>query len=181
MHQPNKLPTLKDSPTATRGSRLSKTQDPKSLAAKPTSSVSTTVGINQLQQQRVRQLPSRAPAPVWLKSLIAAQKVSMVLFGSVFGLSSIVYGYTMHTQTTWRTQQEQLRRWQHQERQQGVMNENLKQELAKRAEAKGSGLVAPTPQMSVFVHGAPLRQPKTLPTTAQALKPIPPAKIPSGY
>ena len=181
MHQPNKLPTLKDSPTVTRGKRLRQPQDPESLAAKPTSSASTTVGINYLQQQRVQQLPSPEPAPVWLKSLIAAQKVSMVLFGSVFGLSSIVYGYTMHTQTTWRTQQDQLRRWQNQEHQQGVMNENLKQELAKRAEAKGSGLVAPKPQMAVFVHGAPLRQPKTLPTTAQALKPIPAAKIPSGY
>ena len=181
MHQPNKLPTLKDSPTANRGNRPPKQQSKKSLAAKPAPSASTIVGVNHLQQQRIRQLPSRAPAPVWLKSLLAAQKVSMVIFGSVFGLSSIVYGYTMHTQTTWRTQQEQLRRWQNQERQQGLMNENLKQELAKRAETKGSGLVAPTPQMSVFVQGAPPRQLKTLPTTDQALKPIPAAKIPSGY
>ncbi len=87
----------------------------------------------------------------------------------------------MHTQTTWRTQQDQLRRWQSQERQQGVMNENLKQELAKTAEAKDSGLVDPKPQMAVFIHGAPPRQPKTLPTTVQAPKLIPAAKIPSGY
>ena len=87
----------------------------------------------------------------------------------------------MHTQTTWRTQQDQLRRSQNQERQQGVMNEKLKQDLAKRAEAKESGLVAPKPEMAVFIHGAALRQPKLLPTTAQAPNPIPPSKIPSGY
>ena len=181
MPQPKKLPNPNHARAVTRGKRHPKQQAKKSLAAKPAPSASTTVGVNQLQQPRVQQLPRRAPAPVWLKSLLAAQKVSMVLFGSVFGLSSIVYGYTMHTQTTWRTQQEQLRRWQNQERQQGVMNENLKQELAKRAEAKDSGLVAPTPQMAVFVQGAPPRQPKTLPTTAQAPKLTPVAKIPSGY
>jgi hypothetical protein len=130
---------------------------------------------------QVRQLHRHNPAPVWLKSLLAAQKVSMILFGSVFGLSSIVYGYTMHTQTTWRTQQDQLRRWQNQERHQGVMNENLKQVLAKTAEAKGSGLVDPKPQMAVFVHSASPRQPKPLPAMAKAPKPIPVSKIPSGY
>ncbi len=86
----------------------------------------------------------------------------------------------MHTQTTWRTQQDQLRRSQNQERQQGVMNEKLKQDLAKRAEAEGSGLVAPEPQMAVFVQSAAPRPPKR-PTTAQAPKPIPVSKIPSGY
>ncbi|MCY7367479.1 MAG: hypothetical protein LH474_04930 [Chamaesiphon sp.] len=180
MHQPNRLPNLNDSHAVTRGSRLPKQQAKKSLASKPAPSQSTTIGVNHLQNQRVRQLPRHAPAPVWLKSLLAAQKVSMVLFGSVFGLSLIVYGYTMHTQTTWRTQQDQLRRSQNQERQQGVMNEKLKQDLAKRAEAEGSGLVAPEPQMAVFVQSAAPRPPK-LPTMAQAPKPIPVSKIPSGY
>jgi hypothetical protein len=176
MHQPNRLPNLNDSPTATRGSKLYK-----SPASKPAPSTSTKVDVNHLQQQQVRQLPRRHPAPLWLKSLLTAQRVSMILFGSVFGLSSIVYGYTMHTQTTWRNQQDQLRRWQKQERQQGVMNEKLKQDLAKIAEAKGSGLVAPKPQMSVFIHGAAPRQLKPLPTTAQTPKPTPVSTVPSGY
>jgi hypothetical protein len=180
MHQPNRLPDFNDSRAFTRGGGLRKQRTKKSLAAKPAPSTPVT-GTNDLQQQQVRQLPHHHPAPVWLKSLLAAQKVSMVMFGSVFGLSLIVYAYTMHTQTTWRTQQEQLRRWQNQERQQGVMNETLKQDLAKTAEAKGSGLVAPKPQMAVFVHGAPPRQPKPLPTTAQAPKQTPASKIPSGY
>lgn len=180
MHQPNKLPDPINSRTVTRGSGL-RTQRDRISSASNASLKSTTVGVDRFQQQQVRQLHSHVPAPVWLKSLLAAQKVSMLLFVIVFGLSSIVYGYTMHTQTTWRTQQDRLRRWQNQESQQGVMNENLKQELAKTAEAKGSNLVDPKPQMVVFVHGAPLRQPKSLPAKAQAPKPMPASKIPSGY
>jgi hypothetical protein len=176
MHQPNRLPDLKDShPVNPRGG-LRQQRGKKSLASKPAPSKSTTVSAN----NQVRQLPSYAPAPVWLKSLLTAQKVSMILFSSVFVLSSIVYGYKMQTQTTWRTLDEQSRRWYNQERQQGVMNETLKQELAKTAEAKGSGLVAPKPQMAVFVHGASPRQPKSLPATAVP-KPMPATKVPSGY
>lgn len=181
MHQPNRLPSPTDSLTVTRGNELRTQRDRTSSASKSASSKSTTVGVNRLQQPQVRQLHSHAPAPVWLKSLLTAQKVSMLLFIGVFGLSSIVYGYTMHTQTTWRTQQDRLRRWQNQEHQQGVMNENLKQELAKTAEAKGSSLVDPKPQMSVFIHSAPSRQLKPLPAKAQAPKSIPASKIPSGY
>lgn len=181
MHQPNRLPDFKDSRAFDRGSGHRNRQNSTSLASKPAPSKSTKVGVNHLQQQQVRQLPTHVPAPVWLRSLLAAQKVSKILFGSVFGLSLVVYGYTMHTQTTWRTQQEQLRRWQSQERQQGVMNENLKQELAKIAESKASGLVDPKPQMAVFIHTAPARQPKLLPAKAQAPKPMPGSQTPSGY
>jgi hypothetical protein len=181
MHQQNRLPDLNDSRPVTRGGGLRKQRDKKALASKPAPSKSKPVDGNPLEQQQVRQLPHHHPAPVWLKSLLTAQKISMILFCSVFGLSSIVYGYTMHTQTTWRTQQDRLRRWQNQERQQGVMNEKLKQDLAKTAEAKGSGLVAPKPQMAVFVHGAAPRQPKSLPVKAQDRKSTPLSKIPSGY
>jgi hypothetical protein len=180
MHQPNRLPDLNDSRAAIRGSGLRNRQNPTSPTSKPAPPRSTTIGVNRLQQQ-VRQLHTHVPAPVWLRSLLTAQKASKILFGSVFGLSLVVYGYTMHTQTTWRTQQEQLRRWQNQERQQGVMNENLKQELAKIAESKGSGLVDPKPQMAVFVYSAPSRQPKPLPAQVQAPKSLPASKTPSGY
>jgi hypothetical protein len=179
MHQPNRLPDLNNSRKVSRGSEVRKQQGQKSLASKPAPPKSTAVNTNNLQQQQVRQLHSHVPAPVWLKSLLAAQKVSMILFGSVFGLSSIVYGYTMHNQTTWRTQQDQFRRWQNQERQQGVMDENLKQDLAKTAETKGSGFIAPKPELNVFLHGASPRQPKSLP--APASNPTPVSKVPSGY
>ena len=87
----------------------------------------------------------------------------------------------MHTQTTWRTLEDQLRRGHNQERQQGIMNENLKQELATTAASKASGLVDPKPQMAVFIPAAPLRQPKSLPAQAQTPTSPPVSKVPSGY
>jgi hypothetical protein len=134
----------------------------------------------QLQPEpQIRQL--RQPDPAWLKSLLALQRVSFVVFGSIFGLSSIVYGYTMHTQNTWRSQQDQLRRWQNQERQQGVMTEKLNQQIAKTAEEKDSGLINPKPSRSVFVNSATPRSPKPLPLKSPAPTSSPISKIPLGY
>jgi hypothetical protein len=133
------------------------------------------------QQRQVKPKPPSYLAPLWLKSLVALQKISLVLFVSLFGLSSIVYGYTMHTHTTWRSQQDRLRRWQNQERQQAVMNENLKQQLAQTAEHKDSGLVAPKPAQMIFIHSAPPRQPKPLPNSTPSPQPNPASKLPVGY
>jgi hypothetical protein len=148
----------------------------------PTSKKSSAVKTPQPRQRRQvkPKLPSH-PSPLWLKSLLALQKISLVLFVSVFGLSSIVYGYTMHNHTTWRSQQDRLRRWQNQERQQAVMNENLKQQSAQKAEHKDSGLVAPKPAQMVFIHSAPPRQLKPLPNTIPSPQPTPGSQIPLGY
>ena len=167
MHQPN----FKQAPPARS----------KTLRRSPaTTKKSSAVGTNPLQPQ-IRQLPDHQPAPLWLKSLKIGQKISMVLCVSVFGLSSIVYGYTMHTQTTWRSQQDQWRRWQNQERELGVTNENLKQSEAKAAEDQKSGLVELKPHLAVFIHSAPPRSPKQLPNPPQSSQPTPTSKIPAGY
>jgi hypothetical protein len=133
------------------------------------------------QQRKVKAKPPSYLVPFWLKSLLALQKISLVLFVSVFGLSSIVYGYTMHTHTTWRSQQDRLRRWQNQERQQAVMNENLKQQSAQAAEDKNSGLVSPKPERMIFIHSEPLRQLKPLPNSTPSPQPTPISKLPLGY
>ncbi len=176
MHQPHRLSNSNHSGTINREGALRQPRNQKSAPSK-----SMAVSDSNLQQQRVRQLRTHASIPVWLRSLLAAQKVSKILFVGVFGLSLVVYGQTMHTQTTWRTSEDQLRRWNKQERQQGIMNENLKQELAKTAESQGSGLVAPKPEMAIFIQGAPPRQPKSLPDQTQAPKPTPVSQVPSGY
>jgi hypothetical protein len=152
-------------------------------AAKSRSPKSAVIAAPNLPQQppvqQIRQL--HHPNPAWLKSLFALQRVSLIMFGSIFGLSSIVYGYTMHTQSTWRSQQDQLRRWQNQERHQGVMIENLNQDAAKTAEDKDSGLVNPKPHLAVFVNSATPRPPKPLPSSSPASTATPVSKIPLGY
>jgi type II secretory pathway component PulM len=104
----------------------------------------------------------------------------MLLFTSAIGLSAIVYGYTVHTQDLWKSQYQQLKRLRTQENQQAVMNENLKQVLAISAQNADSGLVSPSPNLSVFIPSAPLRPLKPLPTQSAApatLKSI----LPGGY
>jgi hypothetical protein len=154
----------------------------RSSGSKRPPSRSNVVELNQIrQQQQVRQLPQHnSVPPVWLKSLLMLQQGSLVLFCSIFGLSSIVYGYTVYTQDTWKSQHGQLKRLQKQERQQGVMNENLKQQMAKIAEQPGSGLVATTPDKIVFIPSAPQRPNKSLPTP-QSPQQTPASKLPVGY
>jgi hypothetical protein len=130
-----------------------------SPAAKSRSPKSVAIAVKPPQQQQtqpVRQF--HHSEPVWL-----------------------MYGYTMHTQNTWRSQQDQLRRWQDQERQQGVMTEEINQQEAKKAEAKGSGFVNPKPNLSVFVNSATPRPPKPMPSQKPSPTSTPVSKIPLGY
>lgn len=131
-----------------------------------------------VKPSQVRHLPSRTAAPVWLKSLLTMQKGATVLFGIVFGLSAVVYGYTIQTQGTWRSQHGQLKRLQHQERQQSIITENIKQGLAKTAAEPKSGLVEPNPEQMVFIPSAPQRPIKPLPTQSPQTMP---AATPTGY
>jgi hypothetical protein len=136
------------------------------------------VDLHHISQAKVSQLPQ--PLPTWLKSLLTIQRGTSILFGSVFGLSIIVYGYTVYTQDLWKRQHGQLQRLQTQERQQGVMDENLKHQLAEAADKPDSPLVSPTPKQIVFIAPAPLRPTKPVSTRATA-KTAPVPKAPLGY
>jgi hypothetical protein len=151
------------------------------LTSKRSQTRSPLVGSNQSPpQQQISQLLQPPVAPVWLKSLLTIQQGSLIVFASLFGLSVIVYGYTVYTQDAWRTQHGQLRRLQSQERQQGVMNENLKHELAQAAEQPESGLVAPSPDRIVVIPSAQPRPTKSLPTPPVS-QPIQKSQLSRGY
>lgn len=141
---------------------------------------SNVVGLNHPQRQQVRQFNHQNSIPVWLQSLLTIQRVAKIAFASIFGLSLIGYGYTVYTQDVWKQQHGQLRRLQVQERQQGVMNENLKQQMAKSAEDPQSELVPPDPTQILFVPSAPPRLTKPLPAPASA-QTSPTSQPPSGY
>jgi hypothetical protein len=181
MNRSHKLPHVKNPRSGLLAGKPR--QERNGAAAKSRSPKSAVIAATNLPQQppaeQLKQL--HHPDPAWLKSLLGLQRVSLIMFGSIFGLSSIVYGYTMHTQSTWRSQQDQLRRWQNQERHQGVMIENLNQQIAKTAEEKESGLVNPKPHLSVFVNGAAPRPPKPLPSNSPTPTTTPVSKIPLGY
>ncbi len=189
MYQPNLPPDDEHWQTSTRSRQQRRhlsvahqdNSQNSSASTQPTTRA-TVVGTKHVrQQQQVRQLPQPDQSvPVWLKSLLTIQQGSMVLFCSTIGLSSIVYGCTVYTQDTWKDQYGQLKRLQTQERQQGVMNENLKQQMAQAAEQPDSGLIAPNPERMVFIPSAPQRPTKSIPIP-QLRQPAPASKPPSGY
>jgi uncharacterized protein HemX len=126
--------------------------------------------------QRVRQINHHRSVPAWLRSLLTLQRGATIVFGLVFGLSAIGYGYTVYTQDVWKQQHRQLKQLQTQERQQGVMTENLNHQQALAAEHPKNNLLPPDPKKIVFVPSAPLRPNKPLPATNQMTS-VPP----SGY
>jgi hypothetical protein len=157
----------------------------RSLGKSSTSSrlptTSNVVELNNIRQkQQVKQLPRNNSIPAWLKSLLTIQKTAVVVASSVLGLSVILYAYTVYTQNSWQHQYGQLKRLQKQERQQGVMNENLKHKMAQWADIPGSGLVASSPERMVFIPSAAQRSTKAQPTS-QLPKMSPISKLPLGY
>jgi uncharacterized protein HemX len=130
--------------------------------------------------ERVRQIDRHRSVPGWLRSLLTLQRGATILFGLVFGASALGYGYTVYTQGVWKQQHRQLKQLQTQERQQGVMNENLKHQLAIAAEQPKNNLQPPDPKQIVFIPSAPLRPSKPLPTPSSASI-SPQSSPPAGY
>jgi hypothetical protein len=152
---------------------------PGSSAASPSDPSLNVAKPSQTRSPQVRQFAPNA-TPAWLTSLMTIQRGTLILFTSAIGLSAIVYGYTVHTQDLWKSQYQQLKRLRTQETQQAVMNENLKQELAISAQKSDSGLVAPSPDRSVFIPSAPLRPLKAVPIPPSASATLK-SKLPAGY
>ena len=132
------------------------------------------------QRQPVIKSLQQNSVPVWLQSLLKVQRGAQILFGGILGLSLIVYGYTVYTRDLWKQQHEQLTRLQNQERQQGVMNENLKHKLAIDAEQPLNGLENPDPQKIIFITGAPQRPAKS-PSANLTPQPALESQQPMGY
>jgi hypothetical protein len=128
---------------------------------------------------RIRQINYHRSIPAWLRSLLTLQRGARILFGLVFAASALGYGYTVYTQSVWKQQHRQLKQLQTQERQQGMMTENLKHQLAIAAEQPTNNLQSPDPKQIVFIPSAPLRPTRPLPTTTATTSPK--ASPPSGY
>ncbi len=140
------------------------------------------VELNHVSQVRskVSQLPPPHSAPVWLRSLLTIERGAAALFVSVFGLSIVVYGYTVHTQNSWKQQYGKLNRIDLQERQQVVMDANLKHQMAEAAELDPKNFEAPDPKKVAFIPSVAPRPTKSDPKPTK-FKVSPAPKLPLGY
>ncbi|MBW4619041.1 MAG: hypothetical protein KME17_06745 [Cyanosarcina radialis HA8281-LM2] len=113
----------------------------------------------------------------WQRSLLVAQRSSLLLSLCLISLMLGVYAWTVYIQQMWSKEYRQLENLQRQERQMTAANEALKNQLAKTAENPHSGLVPPSLANNIFVPSAPQRQ--LAPKSAAVPPPIP--KKPLGY
>jgi hypothetical protein len=134
------------------------------LVVPPTTSSSTSIANS----------PRMTP---WQRSLLVAQRSSLLLSLCLISLMLGVYAWTVYLQQIWSKEYRQLENLQRQERQMTAANEALKSQLAKTAENPQSGLVSPSLANNIFVPAAPQRQ--LAPKSAAVSSPIP--KKPLGY
>jgi hypothetical protein len=152
--------------------------DEKSVTAKISHPNSNVIGVNRRQPRAVSQLPQHH-SPAWLKSLLAIQRGSLILFGGTIGLSALIYGNTARTQDLWKSQHQKLQRLQAQESQQALMTENLKQQLVETTQKPASGFVDPSSTQIVFIPTP--QRPTKAPAPAQSPAPVFKSKLPLGY
>lgn len=124
-------------------------------------------------------IPSSQLTGGWQRTLLWAQRGSLVASASLIALMLGVYAWTVYIQQMWSKEYRQLENLQRQERQMTAANESLKNQLAKTAENPSSGLVPPSLTNNIFLPSAPQRQ--LAPKSPAIAPPMPIAKKPLGY
>ncbi len=131
---------------------------------------------NNLREMSLR---DKQAAPPWLRTLVRAQRSSSVITFLLFALTLTVYAWTVYNQQRWAQDYHKLENLQRQERQMTAANEVLKNQLAQQAENPSTGLVAPSPENTIFMSPAPQRPLTT--ASPQHAVPQPSPKAPLGY
>ncbi len=101
--------------------------------------------------------------PLWLRLLIQAQRGSLIVAFILVTATLVVYGSTVYTQQLWSKEYRKLKTLTRNEREMIATNESLKNQLALQAERPGSGLVAQTPDSTIFLQPA-LQRPALSPS-----------------
>ncbi len=129
----------------------------------------------------VQMMPSSSGMPLWLRSLLEAQKASSILTVVLVGACLSVYGFTVYSQEKWQEESSKLNSLRRDERQLIAANETLKNQIAKLADRPESGLVQPNPSQMLFLQPAPKRTPPASASHSRPALPQDPDPSPIGY
>ena len=99
-------------------------------------------------------VPNSGSLPLWLLRWQTFQRYSSITAFLLVITNLIVYGWTVYSQQLWSQNSRKLQELQRQERQITTTNEVIKNKMAKEAEKPAAGLVAPTPDRTIFVSPA---------------------------
>ncbi|MEG3958077.1 hypothetical protein [Microcoleus sp. herbarium2] len=127
-------------------------------------------------------LPPRQPQPVWLRSLLQAQRASSVVAVMLLGGALSLYGLTVYGEQRWNQDYQKLETLRLQEQQLSAASEVLKHQLAKEAQNPETGLAPQNPGNTIFLQPAPeTRSPLAAPNSEPALKNRAGVQTPLGY
>ena len=127
-------------------------------------------------------LPPRQQQPVWLRSLLQAQRASSVVAVMLLGGALSLYGLTVYGEQRWSQDYQKLETLRLQEQQLTAASEVLKHQLAKEAQNPETGLAAQNPGNTIFLQPAPeTRSPLAAPNSEPVLKNRAGVQAPLGY
>ena len=142
------------------------------------------------EQAQVRQsasvlkvMPARQQQPVWLRSLLQAQRASSVVAVMLLGGALSLYGLTVYGEQRWSQDYQKLETLRLQEQQLSAASEVLKHQLAKEAQNPETGLAPQKPADTIFLSPVPEnRSPVVIPNSEEpALKHRSGVETPLGY
>ena len=126
-------------------------------------------------------LPPRQQQPVWLRSLLQAQRASSVVAVMLLGGALSLYGLTVYGEQRWSQDYQKLETLRLQEQQLSAASEVLKHQLAKEAQNPETGLAAQKPGNTIFLQPAPETRSPAAPNSEPALKNRAGVQTPLGY
>lgn len=137
----------------------------------PITKLQPTVAPRRLPAPNIKRLPNNRQLPLWLRSLIGAQR-SLSIFTGALSLAVLsVYGQTVYSQQLWSQEYRKLENLQRHERQLTAASEVLKNQIAQQAETSRAGLVPSNPANTIFLQPAPQRPaPAPMPPAPAASK-----------
>jgi len=156
------LRSQRPTPRDSRSDRFTNRQAPRRNPPLQPIQVATSVGNSQSfqsplaavpaapAQSAIRKLPTARPVPNWLRLLIQAQRGSLIVTFALVIATLIVYGGTVYMQQLWSKEYRKLKTMQRSERQMLAASEVLKNQIIQQAESPNSGLVAKSPQHTLF-------------------------------
>ncbi|MEG4572538.1 hypothetical protein QUA56_07530 [Microcoleus sp. N3A4] len=100
-------------------------------------------------------LPARLQQPVWLRSLLQAQRLSSVAAVMLLGGALSLYGLTVYGEQRWSQEYQKLETLRLREQQLSAASEVLKHQLAKEAQNPETGLASQNPGDTIFLQPAP--------------------------
>lgn len=127
-------------------------------------------------------LPNRLQQPVWLRSLLQAQRASSVVAVMLLGGALSLYGLTVYGEQRWSQEYQKLETLRLREQQLSASSEVLKHQLAKEAQNPETGLAPQNPGDTIFLQPAPeTRSPVAAPNSEPALQNRAGVETPLGY